>query len=73
MPKSTFIPQSDHDFIIWLEHFIVNLTPDLISAADLAALKADSQLFRSTITKSTVAAASAKQATAEKKCQSRNE
>jgi hypothetical protein len=49
-----------------LEHFIVNLTPDLISAADLAALKADSQLFRGTITKSTAAAASAKQATAEK-------
>ena len=66
MPKSTFIPQSDHDFIIWLEHFIVNLTPDLISAADLAVLKADSQLFRRTITKSTAAVASAKQATAEK-------
>ena len=37
MPKSTFIPPSDHDFLIWLEHFIANLTPDLISAADLAA------------------------------------
>jgi hypothetical protein len=66
MPKSNFIPHADHDFLIWLEHFIANLTPDLISAADLAALKADSQLFRRTITISTAAVASAKQATAEK-------
>ena len=49
MPKFNFIPHADHDFLIWLEHFIANLTPDLISAADLAALKADSQLFRRTI------------------------
>ena len=66
MPKSTFIPNSDHDFLIWMEHFIANLTPDLSTAADLAALKAASELLSSKITQSTAAAASAKQATAEK-------
>lgn len=66
MAKSTFIPQSDHDFLIWMEHFIANLTPDLGTAADLAALKAAFEVFSSKITQSTAAAASAKQATAEK-------
>ena len=66
MPKSTFIPHSDHDFLIWMEHFIANLTPDLSTAADLAALKAAFEVFSSKITQSTAAAASAKQATAEK-------
>ena len=66
MAKSTFIPQSDHDFLIWMEHFIANLTPDLGSATDLAALKAAFEVFSSKITQSTAAAASAKQATAEK-------
>ena len=66
MAKSTFIPQSDHDFLIWMEHFIANLTPDLSTAADLAALKAAFEVFSSKITQSTAAAASAKQATAEK-------
>ena len=66
MAKSTFIPQSDHDFLIWMEHFIANLTPDLGTAADLAALKTAFEVFSSKITQSTAAAASAKQATAEK-------
>jgi hypothetical protein len=66
MPKSTFIPHSDHDFLIWMEHFIANLTPDLSTTADLAALKAACEVFSSKITQSTAAAASAKQATAEK-------
>ena len=66
MAKSTFIPQSDHDFLIWMEHFIANLTPDLGTATDLAALKAAFEVFSSKITQSTAAAASAKQATAEK-------
>ena len=66
MPKSTFILHADHDFLILLEHFIDNLTPDIITAADLAALKAASQFFGSKITQSAAAVASAKQATAEK-------
>ena len=49
MAKSTFIPQSDHDFLIWMEHFIANLTPDLGTAADLAALKTAFEVFSSKI------------------------
>ena len=45
MPKSTFIPAADHDFLIWVDHFIANLTPDYgTSDSDLDALKAASAL-----------------------------
>ena len=41
MPKSTFIPNSDHDFLAWLDHFVPSLTPDYgLSESDLNALKA---------------------------------
>ena len=47
MPKSTFIPAADHDFLVWIDHFIANLTPNYGTAdADLAALKAASADFR---------------------------
>jgi hypothetical protein len=26
MTKSTFIPAPDHDFLVWINHFIANLT-----------------------------------------------
>lgn len=28
MPKSDYIPAPDHDLLVWLDHFIANLTPD---------------------------------------------
>ena len=40
MPKSNFIPPADHDFLIWLDRFIANLSPAHgVSDSDLAALK----------------------------------
>jgi len=41
MPKSTFIPAGDHDFLVWMEHFIANLTPARgATESELATLKA---------------------------------
>jgi hypothetical protein len=68
MSKSTFIPRADHDFLIWMEHYVSNLTPRLgTTASDLAALKAATEDFRAKIAHTSDAAALAKQATAEKK------
>ena len=45
MHKYTFIPAVNHDFLIWIDHFIANLTPDYgTSDSDLDALKAASAL-----------------------------
>lgn len=67
MTKSTFIPAADHDFLVWMEHFIDNITPDHgTTASDLAALKAASADFRVKIAHTNDAAALAKQATADK-------
>jgi hypothetical protein len=67
MPKSTFIPAADHDFLVWIDHFIANLTPDYgASDSDLAALKAASADFRDKTIHTNDAAALAKQATADK-------
>ena len=67
MPKSTFIPAADHDFLVWIDHFIANLTPNYGRAdADLAALKAASADFRDKTIHSNDTAALAKQATADK-------
>ena len=41
MPKSNFIPASDHDFLVWFDHFIAHLTKDFgVSESDLSDLKA---------------------------------
>ncbi|MEI6335149.1 MAG: hypothetical protein QX196_09080 [Methylococcaceae bacterium] len=67
MSKSTFIPHADHDFLVWTEHLIANLTPDLgLSASELALLQAASDDFRIKTAHVNDAAALAKQATAEK-------
>ena len=47
VPKSTFIPAADQDFLVWLDHFNANLTPDYgVSESDLAALKTANDDFR---------------------------
>ena len=67
MPKSHFIPAADHDFLIWLEHFIANLTTDYGSTeSDLIALKAASADFHAKTAHSSDTIAIAKQATADK-------
>ena len=67
MPKSTFIPAADHDFLVWIDHFIANLTSNYGTAdADLAALKAASADFRDKTIHTNDTAALAKQATADK-------
>jgi hypothetical protein len=50
VPKSTFIPAGDHDFLVWTEHFIPNLTPASgVTESDVTALKAASADFRAKI------------------------
>ncbi len=67
MPKSTFIPAPDHDFLVWFDHFIANLTPEYgVSEPDLTALKAASADFHARTVHSSDAAALAKQATVDK-------
>ena len=45
MPKSTYIPAADHDFLVWMDRFIANQTPNYgTSDSDLDALKAASAL-----------------------------
>ncbi len=45
MQKSTVIPAANHDFLIWIDHFIANLTPVYgTSDSDLDTLKAASAL-----------------------------
>ena len=62
MPKSNFIPASDHDFLVWFDHFIDNLTKDFsVSESALTALKAANTNVHASNT-----AALAKQATADK-------
>jgi hypothetical protein len=67
MPKSNFIPAADHDFLVWIERFIANLTPDYgLAESDLIALKAASADFHDKTAHASDAAAIAKQATADK-------
>ena len=67
MPKSTFIPAGDHDFLVCIGHFIANLTPATgATESDLAALKAASADFRDKTIHTNDTAALAKQATADK-------
>jgi hypothetical protein len=67
MPKSNFIPAADHDFLVWIEHFIANLSPDHgVIDSDLNALKTAVSDFHAKITHANDAAATAKQATQDK-------
>jgi hypothetical protein len=68
MPKSNFIPAADHDFLVWIEHFIANLTPDHgVADSDLEALKKTASDFHARIAHASDTAAAAKQATVDKK------
>jgi hypothetical protein len=68
MSKSAFIPAQDHDFLVWFDHFIANLTAEYgVSEADLTALKAANSGFHDKTTHFSEAAALAKQATVDKK------
>ncbi len=67
MPKSTFIPTADHDFLVWFDHFLTNLTSEHgVSEPDLTALKAASDDFHAKTAFAGNAASIAKQATADK-------
>jgi len=67
MPKSNFIPAADHDFLLWIEHLIANLTPDYgLAESDVTALKAASTDFHAKTAHANDAQAAAKQATADK-------
>jgi hypothetical protein len=67
MSKSNFIPASDHEFLIWQDHFIAHLTADYgVSESDLAELKAATIDLHAKIDHSTEMIALAKQATADK-------
>lgn len=67
MPKSNFIPPADHDFLVWIEHFISNLTPNYgLAESDLNALKTASADFHAKAAHVGDTAAAAKQATADK-------
>jgi hypothetical protein len=67
MPKSTFIPAADHDFLIWFDHFLATLsTAHGVSESDLNALRLAGDDFHAKTTFAGNAAATAKQATADK-------
>lgn len=67
MTNSRLIPAADADFLVWLDHFIANLTPDHgISESDLAILKTANADFHAKAAAAANAAALARQATAEK-------
>ena len=67
MSKSTYIPNSDLEFLSWTDNFINKVTPDYgVSEADLSLLKKATVDFHSKITHLKDVAALAKQATAEK-------
>ncbi len=68
--ESRFIPSQDHDFLVWLDHFIVSLALEPagygLTEDDISALKAASDDFHSKIAKASETQAAAKQATTNK-------
>ena len=64
---SDFVPTSDNDLLVWVDHFITQISADKeIAAVDLAALTAAKADFHIKIDHLNDAAALAKQATADK-------
>ena len=64
---SDFVPTSDNDLLVWVDHFITQISTDNeIAAVDLAALTAGKADFHIKIDHLNDAAAHAKQATADK-------
>ncbi len=70
MPKSNYIPATDHDFLVWFDHLISQLVLDLaghgLTEDELALLKAANVDFNAKIAHASDAAAAAKQATTDK-------
>lgn len=70
MSKADFIPKSDHDFLVWLEHLVSKLQSGVVDIAmtenELSELKADYNDFHDKIATASDAQATAKQATANK-------
>jgi hypothetical protein len=66
--KSAFIPTQDHDFLVWFDHFMANLTPEYgVSEPDVTALKTANTGFNDKTAHFIEAVALAKQATVYKK------
>ncbi len=64
---SDFVPTTDNDLLVWVDHFITQISTDNeIAAVDLAALTAGKADFHIKIDHLNDAAAQAKQATADK-------
>ena len=64
---SDFVPTSDNDLLVWVDHFITQISTDNeIAAVDLAALTAAKADFHTKIEHLNDAAAHAKQTTADK-------
>jgi hypothetical protein len=64
---SDFVPTSDNDLLVWVDHFITKISADNeIAALDLAALTAAKADFHTKIEHLNDAAGQAKQATADK-------
>lgn len=64
---SDFVPTADNDLLVWVDHFITQISTDNeIAAVDLAALTAAKSDFHAKIDHLNDAAAQAKQATADK-------
>ena len=70
MPKSDFIPSSDHEFAVWLDHFISSLLAKPafygLTEDDLTPVKTASADFHGKLAAAIDAAAIAKQANADK-------
>jgi hypothetical protein len=64
---SDFVPTTDNDLLVWVDHFITQISTDNeIAAVDLAALTAAKADFHTKVDHLNDAAAQAKQATADK-------
>lgn len=67
MPKSYFIPTADHDFLVWFDHFVSNLSSNIgVSETNLNALKAANADYHAKTANASQAAALAKQAVGDK-------
>jgi hypothetical protein len=67
MSKSYFIPTADHDFLVWLDHFVGSVSPELgLSESDVNALKAINEAYHAKTVTANNASALAKQAITDK-------
>ena len=70
MSKADFIPKSDHDLLVWMEHLLSKLESGIADSAmteqELSELKVEYSDFHTKIAAASDAQATAKQATANK-------